>query len=87
MAPSSVSKCVRQNNISVMVLGFEESNFFPMDISTLREEARHEVDLLYLKRGDKSHWCLITDLEQAFISNQMQGAQSSVVQVLPAWFH
>ena len=35
VTPSSVSKFERQNNISVMVLGFEEGNFFPMHISTL----------------------------------------------------
>ncbi|XP_071177928.1 uncharacterized protein [Mytilus edulis] len=72
VAPSFVSKFERQNNISVMVLGFEEGEFFPLHVTGLRE-AHHEVDLLYLKSGNKSHWCLITDLNRLLYRTKCLG--------------
>ncbi|KAK3105316.1 hypothetical protein FSP39_022337 [Pinctada imbricata] len=60
---SKVAKFEKQNNISINVLGFEEENYFPLYISTLKN-ASHEVDLLYIQNQESSHYCLIKNLNR-----------------------
>ncbi|KAK3106169.1 hypothetical protein FSP39_014172 [Pinctada imbricata] len=59
---SQVSKFERQNDISVNVFGYEENEIFPMRIAKTKRK-RH-VDLLFLKRTGKTHYCLIKNLSR-----------------------
>jgi len=73
VAPSSLKQFERQNDISVMALGFEDGDFFPLHVTTLREESTHQVDLLYMTKGDKSHWYLITNLNRLLYRTKCKG--------------
>ncbi|XP_033731744.1 uncharacterized protein LOC117321436 [Pecten maximus] len=58
---SQISKFERQNRISVNVFGCEEKDTFPMHVTKMRE-SQHHVNLLFLREEEKSHYCLIRDL-------------------------
>ncbi|XP_069110136.1 uncharacterized protein [Argopecten irradians] len=58
---SQISKFEKQNKISVNVFGCEEKDIFPMYVTKMRETRSH-VNLLFLREGEKSHYCLIRDL-------------------------
>lgn len=66
---SNISKFEQQNGISVNVLGYENRELFPIYLTKLRN-ARHEVDLLYLTRGNESHWCMIRNLNRLLYRNK-----------------
>lgn len=52
----------RQNEtVSINVFGFEKDEIYPLRI-TKQKERKHHINLLYLQRGDLSHYCLIRDL-------------------------
>ena len=48
-------------NISINIFGFEQNEIFPLRI-TKQTGRQHHVNLLYLTQGDKSHYCLIRNL-------------------------
>lgn len=56
-----------------MALGFEDGDFIPLHVTTLREEATHQVDLLYMTKGDTSHWYLITNLNRLLYRTKCKG--------------
>ena len=56
-----------------MALGFEDGDVIPLHVTTLREEATHQVDLLYMTKGDKSHWYLITNLNRLLYRTKCKG--------------
>ncbi|XP_033744078.1 uncharacterized protein LOC117329956 [Pecten maximus] len=58
---SQISKFERQNQISVNVFGYEDKDIFPMYVTKMRE-SQHHVNLLFLREEEKSHYCLIRDL-------------------------
>ncbi|XP_069103879.1 uncharacterized protein [Argopecten irradians] len=63
---SQVSKFEKLNQISVNVFGCEGRDIFPMHVTQMRE-TRHHVNLLFLREDEKSHYCLIRDLN-SFLS-------------------
>ena len=63
MPISSIPKFENQNAISVNVFGMEDGTIFPLHLSKL-SLSRVEVDLLYLKKGEISHYCLIKDFNK-----------------------
>ena len=60
---SKISKFEQQNSISINVFGMEDGVIFPLYISKLNI-SRAEIDLLYLQNEDKTHYCLIKDLNK-----------------------
>lgn len=58
-----IEKFEKLNNISVNVLGFEEGEIFPLHLTKL-PNGNNEVDLLYLANEEKSHYCLIKNLNR-----------------------
>lgn len=56
-----------------MALGFEDGDVIPLHVTTLREEATHQVDLLYMTKGDKSHWYLIKNLNRLLYRTKCKG--------------
>ncbi|MES9902420.1 MAG: hypothetical protein ABW168_07025 [Sedimenticola sp.] len=61
-----------QNNISINVFGFEKDALFPIYI-TQNKECVAEIDLLYLTRGDKSHYCCIRNLNRFLCHTKSKG--------------
>lgn len=65
LTPVSISKLDKfeqQNlHISINVFGCEDKEIFPMRI-TKEKNQFHHINLLYLKDGDKTHYCLIKNL-------------------------
>lgn len=59
-----IRKFENQNrNISVNVFTYEDESILPLRI-TEQHNRTHHVNLLWLKRGDKSHYCLIKNLNR-----------------------
>ena len=50
-------------NISVNIFGYEQNEIFPLRI-TKHTQRQHHVNLLYLKQGVQSHYCLIQNLNR-----------------------
>lgn len=69
---NQISKFERQNQISVNVLGFEEDKFFPIRITKFKESTHH-VNLLYLKKGNTSHYCFIKNLNRLLSRTMAKG--------------
>ena len=65
VAIKDIPKFEKQNNISVNVFGFEESSY-PLFISEQQKD-KH-VDLLFIKKDEKTHYCLIKDLNRMLYS-------------------
>ena len=65
--PVSVSKMDKfENNnptISINIFGFEQNGIFPLRI-TKQTGRQHHINLLYLTQGDKTHYCLIRNLNK-----------------------
>lgn len=59
---AQISKFENQNDISVNVFGYEDKEIFPMRVTKVKKKAH--VDLLYLKRGEFFHYCLIKNLNR-----------------------
>ena len=59
---AQISKFENQNDISVNVIGYEDKEIFPMRVTNVKKKAH--VDLLYLKRGEFFHYCLIKNLNR-----------------------
>jgi len=60
---TQIHKFEKQNNISVNVFGYEGKDIFPMYVTKIRQ-AIHRVNLLFLQQGEKTHYCLIRDLDK-----------------------
>lgn len=58
-----IEKFEKLNKISVNVFGFEEGEIFPLHLTKL-PNGNNEVDLLYLANEEKSHYCLIKNLNR-----------------------
>ena len=72
MTLHSFDKFENQNPaISVNVFGFESNEILPLRI-TKNTERLHHVNLLLLKQGELSHYCLIKDLN-GFLSRSKSG--------------
>jgi len=56
-----INKFEKQNQISVNVFGCEDKEIYPLYVTKTRG-SNHHVNLLYLKEGKKSHYCLIKKL-------------------------
>ncbi|MES9885136.1 MAG: C2H2-type zinc finger protein [Sedimenticola sp.] len=56
-------KFENQNNISINVFGFEKGVAFPIYMTRLKA-CVNRVDLLYMKRGEKGHYCCIKNLNR-----------------------
>lgn len=67
-----IPKFESQNNVSVNVIGFENNEFFPIYISK-RKNMTHEVDLLYLTKNDKAHYCYIKHLNRMLSRTKNSG--------------
>ena len=61
VAVKDVPKFEKQNDISVNVFGYEEG-YYPLYISRHLKE-RH-LNLLFIEKGSKTHYCLIKDLNK-----------------------
>lgn len=59
---TQITKFENQNDISINVFGYEDKEIFPMRITT--SKGKSHVDLLYLKKKDKFHYCLIKNLNR-----------------------
>ncbi|KAK3093489.1 hypothetical protein FSP39_016361 [Pinctada imbricata] len=60
---NNIPKFEKQNSISINVFGMEGDKIFPMYLSKL-DISQVEVDLLYLRNEENSHYCLIKDLNK-----------------------
>jgi len=60
---SKIKKFEKQNQITVNVFGYEDKEIFPLHVTKIRESTHH-VNLLYVKEGKTSHYCLITNLNR-----------------------
>ena len=57
-----MNKFEQQNNdISLNVFGFENDEIYPLRI-TKQKTRRHHINLLFLQKDERSHYCLIKDL-------------------------
>lgn len=56
---NQIEKFEKQNqHTSVNVFGYENGNIFPLYLSKYNQ-ALNEVDLLYVKEGENTHYCWI----------------------------
>ncbi|KAK3107369.1 hypothetical protein FSP39_012926 [Pinctada imbricata] len=60
---NSIPKFEKQNGISVNVFGFEDKQVFPLYVTKM-DISRLSVDLLYIRDGEKTHYCMIKDLDK-----------------------
>ena len=65
VAVKDISKFENQNDVSVNVFGYVEG-YYPLYIYKNQKE-RH-VNLLLTKKGGKTHYCIITDLNKMLFS-------------------
>lgn len=58
------------NNIGINVLGYNEETqeFHPLHVTTTKDVP--QVNVLFLQKGDKSHYCLIKNLSRLLYSQQ-----------------
>ena len=62
VALSKLNKFEQQNNdISLNVFGFENDEIYPLRI-TKQKTRRHHINLLFLQKNERSHYCLLKDL-------------------------
>lgn len=59
---SKMEKFEKLNNISINVFGFEDGDVFPLYLTKLPNGYK-EVDLLYFSNEEKSHFCLVKNLD------------------------
>ena len=61
---TDIDKFEKQNaGISVNAFGWEDEKIIPLKITT-HHDRPHHVDLLLIKNGELSHWCLIKNLNR-----------------------
>ena len=61
---SKLNQFAKQNEaFSVNVFGYENNEIYPLRI-TRQKGRKHHVNLLYLQKGDLSHYCLIRNLNR-----------------------
>ena len=60
---SDVGKLERQNDLCINIFSLENMNIIPIRISD-KEHVNKDlvIDLLYIVNGERSHYCLITDI-------------------------
>ena len=66
MCFSDIPKFVKQNNISVQVIGYEKETYFPA-YQTYPELEKH-VSLLLFEKDGESHYCLIRNVDRMLSS-------------------
>ena len=59
-----IDRFEKQNpDISITVLGYsKEENVFPLKISKIKENRKHQIVLLLIKDGENSHYCLVNNI-------------------------
>ena len=61
---SQIKKIEKQNQISINVYGYEKGAVFPLYITKLDGVVVQEIDLLYLKEENQTHYCWIKSLSR-----------------------
>ena len=58
-----ISRCERNNNISIYIFGYDESTgIYPLHLS--KQEFDIRIDLLLISDGNKRHYCLIKNFNR-----------------------
>ena len=60
---NDIGKFEHQNNINIIVFGYEDKKIFSLRITTMTI-ARHHVDSLYFTADETSHYVLVKDLSR-----------------------
>nr|XP_015922599.2 uncharacterized protein LOC107451117 [Parasteatoda tepidariorum] len=67
MKLNQISKFEKLNNLSINVFGNEESNIFPLHLSTNRSGVHH-INLLLISKDETQHFCLIKSMSRLLSS-------------------
>lgn len=59
---ADIKRFARQNNMTVNCYGYEKKQIYP--IIVFKEQKRNHVDLLYMSRGNKTHYAWIKSLSR-----------------------
>lgn len=72
---SNVYKFEKQNNFSENVFGFKDNEIFSLYVTKIKESV-HRVNLLLLKEGKRSHYCLMLYLKRFLSRLEMQRSKT-----------
>ena len=66
----SINRFERQNpDISISVLGYsKEDKVFPLKISKINKNCKHQIVLLLIKDGENSHYCYVKNISALLVS-------------------
>ena len=62
MKGDDIKKIGKQNSINTNIFGYDNGRFYPIRIS--EEKYNHHMELLYIKKGEKSHYVYIKDFNR-----------------------